>query len=39
MHVSDKLPVACTRDIGHGHNSKAIMIGKEYMMILYLLGL
>jgi len=31
MHVSDKLPVACTRDIGHGHNSKAIMIGKEYI--------
>ncbi|MCR4743918.1 MAG: LD-carboxypeptidase [Lachnospiraceae bacterium] len=32
MHISDKLPVACTRDIGHGHNSKAIMIGKEYIL-------
>ena len=29
MHISDDLPVACTRDIGHGHNSKAIYIGKE----------
>ena len=30
MHISDTLPVACTRDIGHGHDAKAIMIGKEY---------
>ena len=30
MHISDTLPVACTRDIGHGHDAKAIIIGKEY---------
>ena len=30
MHISEVLPVACTRDIGHGHDAKAIMIGKEY---------
>ncbi len=30
MHISKELPVACTREIGHGHDSKAIMIGKEY---------
>ena len=30
MHISEELPVACTRDIGHGHDAKAIMIGKEY---------
>jgi muramoyltetrapeptide carboxypeptidase LdcA involved in peptidoglycan recycling len=29
MHISDELPVACTKEIGHGHNSKAIVIGKE----------
>ena len=29
MHISDDLPVACTREIGHGHDSKAIYIGKE----------
>ena len=29
MHISDELPVAFTAEIGHGHNSKAIMIGKE----------
>ncbi|QFJ54914.1 LD-carboxypeptidase [Pseudobutyrivibrio xylanivorans] len=29
MHISDELPVACTREIGHGHDSKAIYIGKE----------
>ena len=27
--VGDDLPIAVTRDIGHGTNSKAIMIGKE----------
>ncbi len=32
IHISDKLPVACTRDIGHGHDSKAIAIGKEYLL-------
>ena len=30
MHISDTLPVARTGDIGHGHDAKAIMIGKEY---------
>lgn len=30
MHISKDLPVACTREIGHGHDSKAIVIGKEY---------
>ena len=29
MHISDDLPVACTREIGHGHDSKAIVIGKK----------
>jgi muramoyltetrapeptide carboxypeptidase LdcA involved in peptidoglycan recycling len=29
MHISKDLPVAGTREIGHGHNSKAIVIGKE----------
>ena len=29
MHISDALPVACTRDIGHGADSKAIVIGKR----------
>ncbi|WP_026495333.1 LD-carboxypeptidase [Butyrivibrio sp. WCD3002] len=29
MHISKDLPVASTREIGHGHNSKAIVIGKE----------
>ncbi len=31
-HISKDLPVAGTRDIGHGHNAKAIMIGKEYFL-------
>jgi muramoyltetrapeptide carboxypeptidase LdcA involved in peptidoglycan recycling len=31
-HISDVLPVACTRDIGHGHDAKAIIIGKEYFL-------
>jgi len=30
MHISRELPVAYTKDIGHGHDAKAIMIGKEY---------
>lgn len=29
MHVDDDLPVAFTREIGHGHDSKAIIIGKK----------
>ena len=32
MHISKELPVACTREIGHGHDSKAIVIGKEYFL-------
>ena len=31
MHISEKLPVVCKREIGHGHNAKAIMIGKEHI--------
>ena len=27
MHIDDKLPVAVTGEIGHGHDSKAIIIG------------
>lgn len=27
MHISDDLPVACTEEIGHGNDSKAIKIG------------
>jgi len=27
MHISESLPVACTKEIGHGNDSKAIMIG------------
>ncbi len=30
MHISKELPVAYTREIGHGHDSKALIIGKEY---------
>lgn len=30
MHIPEALPVAYTRDIGHGHDAKAIAIGKEY---------
>lgn len=29
MHIDDKLPVAVTREIGHGHDSKAIIIGEK----------
>ena len=32
MHISDELPVACTKDIGHGKDAKAIEIGKEYCL-------
>ena len=28
MHISDTLPVAQTNEIGHGHDAKAIIIGK-----------
>lgn len=31
MHTSEELPVASTRDIGHGHDAKAVVIGKEYI--------
>jgi len=31
MHISEELPVASTRDIGHGHDAKAVVIGKEYI--------
>ncbi len=29
MHVSSSLPVATTTEIGHGHNSKAIVVGEK----------
>ncbi|SFU43611.1 S66 family peptidase [Butyrivibrio sp. M55] len=29
MHISDTLPIACTKEIGHGHDSKAIVIGEK----------
>ena len=29
MHIDEGLPVAATGEIGHGHDSKAIVIGKE----------
>ncbi len=29
MHIGKELPVAYTTEIGHGHDSKAIIIGKE----------
>ena len=32
MHITENLPVAYTRDIGHGHDAKAIKIGE--MMLL-----
>lgn len=32
-HISEKLPVASTRDIGHGHDAKAVVIGKEYELL------
>lgn len=33
MHISDTLPVAMTKEIGHGHDSKAIVIGKKMEFI------
>ena len=32
MHISDALPVASTREIGHGKDSKAIMIGERLVL-------
>ncbi|MCR5468485.1 MAG: LD-carboxypeptidase [Lachnospiraceae bacterium] len=29
MHIPDMLPVASTKEIGHGHDSKAIVIGEK----------
>ena len=29
MHIGDDLPVAKTKDIGHGHDAKAIVIGQS----------
>ena len=29
-YVTEEMPVACTGEIGHGADSKAILIGKEY---------
>lgn len=29
MHINESLPVAATKEIGHGHDSKAIVIGQE----------
>lgn len=29
MHVTEDLPVAYTREIGHGHDSKAVVIGER----------
>ena len=30
MHITEDLPVAATKEIGHGHDSKAICIGEKY---------
>ncbi len=32
MHISDELPVACTSEIGHGQDSKALLIGAGYKL-------
>lgn len=32
MHITDNLPVAHTRDIGHGHDAKAIRIGEVMVL-------
>jgi len=32
MHINTSLPVAATKEIGHGHDSKAIVIGKELVL-------
>ena len=29
MHITDTMPVAYTKEIGHGHDSKGIMIGEK----------
>ena len=29
MHIDDNLPVAVTREIGHGYDSKAVIIGAK----------
>lgn len=29
QYAGEKIPIACTKDIGHGTDSKAVMIGKE----------
>ena len=33
MHIDEDLPVAATREIGHGHDSKAIVIGEKVSFI------
>ena len=37
MHINSTLPVASTREIGHGNDSKAIIIGKR--MLLHKVGI
>ena len=32
MHISDTMPVASTKEIGHGHDSKAIVIGEKLIL-------
>ena len=32
MHISEELPVASTKEIGHGHDSKAIVIGERLQL-------
>ena len=32
MHLHENLPVAATKEIGHGHDSKAIVIGREIVL-------
>jgi muramoyltetrapeptide carboxypeptidase LdcA involved in peptidoglycan recycling len=32
MHISDAMPVAYTKEIGHGHDSKAIVIGEKLIL-------
>ena len=32
MHINNTLPVASTREIGHGNDSKAIIIGKGMLL-------
>ncbi len=35
MHINDSLPVACTKEIGHGNDAKAIVIGKKQSFCRY----